>query len=288
MTPLEARVYAASGLSPVEVRPATMAQVIDTSVHGPAGSIPVRVYVPGRDNGASPSWIVYFHGGGGVIGSIESSDPVSRWLAAATRCTVVSVGYRLGPEAKNPAAIDDAIAAWMAIAERVPPGAKLAVAGDSFGGFLSAHVDRGAVRRPDLQVLIYPMVDLTMSSPSIDRHAEGYLLTRSMMRWFRGHYLGPAQDGRAFSPAFWPDLAGSAPALVVTAGFDPLSDEGAAYAERLRAAGVPVRHRCYPALVHGFMSLGGAVKAAREATDQIWQDIVELLTPRNAAGFRID
>nr|MBA3452772.1 alpha/beta hydrolase fold domain-containing protein [Deltaproteobacteria bacterium] len=126
-------------------------------------------------------------------------------------------------------------------------------------------------------VLIYPIVDLTLASASIDRHAEGYLLTRSMVHWFREHYLHPEQDRRHPSPWFWTDLTGSAPAIVITAGYDPLVDEGDGYARRLAEAGVAVRHRPYPSLIHGFLSLAGQVRAARAATDQICADIVELL-----------
>src|SRR5262249_51227692 len=143
-----------------------------------AGPIPVRLFVP---PGAGPHWIVYFHGGGGVIGSIGTAEPFTRLLAAQTRCTVASVDYRLRPGHRPPAAMEHACSAWGALAARAP-GGRIAIAGDSFGGFLSAHVDHDAiargVRRPDLQVLIYPGVDLTQSSPSIERHAEGYLLTR--------------------------------------------------------------------------------------------------------------
>ncbi len=260
MEPEPARRFAEDGLSPLDLDPIPMASVVDTTVEGHRCTIPVRIYVP---HGAGPSWIVYLHGGGGVIGSIRGSEPVARLLAAQTGCTVASVGYRLGPEHRHPAAIDDACAAWNAIAARAGRGARVAVAGDSFGGFLSAHVERAVIRQPDLQVLIYPIVDMTLSSPSIDRHAEGYLLTRSMIHWFRGHYLHPDDDRRAISPQYWPDLRGAAPAIVATAGYDPLVDEGDTYAARLRDAGVAVRHRRYPALVHGFLSLAGAVRAAR-------------------------
>jgi len=277
MEPPQARRFAEEGLSPLDVAPEPMAQIIDTSAPGPAGPIPVRIYVP---HDAGPHWLIYLHGGGGVIGSIRSSEPVTRLLAAQTRCTVASVGYRLGPEERHPAAIDDACAAWDALVTRIPRGGKAVVAGDSFGGFLSAHVDRHArtgARRPDLQVLIYPIVDLTLTSPSIDRHAEGYLLTRSMVHWFRDHYLRPEQDRREPSPWYWTDLRGSAPAIIVTAGFDPLVDEGDAYARRLGEAGVAVRRRPFPSLIHGFLSLAGAVRTARAATDQICADIVEVL-----------
>jgi acetyl esterase len=267
MPPARARQFAVDGLSPLDVAPRSMAEVVDAG--------PLRIYVPreaGRD------WIVYFHGGGGVIGSIASCEPVTRYLAARTGATVAAVEYRLGPEHPHPAAIDDAVAAFTAVAARAGRGARIAVAGDSFGGFLATHVAaRARDRRPHLQVLIYPLLDLTMSSPSIETFADGYLLTRSMMAWFRSNYLGGYPDARGASPAFWPSLAGAVPALVTTAGFDPLVDEGDAFAARLTAAGVPVRHRRYPTLVHGYLSLAGAVHAARAALDELCRDITDLL-----------
>jgi len=277
MEPGPARRFVEDGLSPLDVDPIPMAEVVDTTVPGHGGAIPVRIYTP---HGAGPHWIVYLHGGGGVIGSIRAAEPVTRLLAAQTGCTVASVGYRLGPEHRHPAAIEDACAAWNVIADRVGRSARVAVAGDSFGGFLSTHVERAVIRHPDLQVLIYPIVDMTLTSPSIDRHADGYLLTRSLIHWFRDHYLHADDDRRAISPQFWPDLRGAAPAIVVTAGYDPLVDEGDAYAARLRDAGVAVRHRRHPSLVHGFLSLAGAVRAARAAADELCADIRELLSAR--------
>jgi acetyl esterase len=274
MEPVPARKFAEEGLSPMDVAPVAMSEVIDTAIIGHRARIPVRIFVP---HGAGPHWIVYLHGGGGVIGSIRSAEPVTRQLAAQTGCTVASVGYRLGPEFRHPAAIDDACAAWDAIANRAGRRARIAVAGDSFGGFLSAHVERAVIRQPDLQVLIYPIVDMTLTSPSIERHANGYLLTKSMVHWFRGHYLYPDDDRSAISPQFWPDLRGASPAIVATAGYDPLVDEGDAYAVRLREAGVAVRHRRYASLVHGFLSLAGAVRAARAALDEVCADIRELI-----------
>jgi acetyl esterase len=269
MEPARARAFAAAGLSPLDAAPEPMAQVIDTTV---AGGIPVRIFVPAD---ATPHWIVYFHGGGGVIGSIRSSEPVTRLIAAQTGCTVASVDYRLGPEHRHPAAIEDACAAYAALLPRIT--GRVAVAGDSFGGFLAAHVDHAAVRKPDLQVLIYPLVDQTLSSPSIDRYAEGYLLTRAMVHWFRANYLNPTDDYKASSPRYWPSLLGAAPAIVTVAGFDPLSDEGDHYVDQLRAAGTEVRHRRYPGLVHGYLSLAGGVRAARAAIDELCEDIRELL-----------
>jgi acetyl esterase len=269
----EGRKFAAEGLAPFDPDPVTMAQVIDTQVE----RIPVRVYVP---QDAGPDWLVYYHGGGGVIGSIASSDAATRYVASQTRCTVASVQYRLGPEDPHPAAIDDALAAYAGLLARVPRGSKVAVGGDSFGGFLSAWVDHLArqrrLRQPDAQLLIYPVVDLTLTSPSLDRLAEGYILTKRLVHWFRDHYLG-YQDQESASPWFWPELAGSAPAIVVTAGFDPLVDEGDAWAQRLRDAGVKVRHRHHGSLVHGFISMTGAVAAARAAVDEFCADLIEVL-----------
>jgi acetyl esterase len=251
-----------------------MAEIIDTTV----GAVPVRIFIP---HDAGPNWLVYFHGGGGVIGSIVSCEPVTRYLAANTHCTVASVGYRLGPEDKHPAAIEDAAAAWAAMAARVPANGRIAVGGDSFGGFLSAHVERHArltnVRPPDVQCLIYPMLDLTHESPSMERYATGYLLTKSMMHWFRSNYLHDSDDRRTASPWFWEDVDGAAPAIVVTAGYDPLVDEGDGWAERLAGAGTRVLHRRHTGLVHGFLSLAGAVTAAHAATDQICADLVAML-----------
>ena len=280
MDPAHARAFAETALSPLELAPVAMAEVTDTSVAGPGGPIPVRIFVP---HDALPRWIVYLHGGGGVIGSIRSAEPATRWIAARTRCIVASVGYRLGPEHHHPAAIEDACAVWDALSARVVDG-RLAVAGDSFGGYLAAQVDHHTIaagtRRPDLQVLIYPAVDLTQSSPSIDRLADGYLLTRAMVQWFRAHYLGPGADPRAASPMFWPDHRGAARAIVVTAGYDPLVDEGDRYAELLAHAGTEVRHRRYRSLIHGFLSLAGGVAAARAAVDELCGDIRELLGAR--------
>lgn len=275
MEPSVARKFAEDGLSPLDVPLAPMERIADVAANG----VPIRLFIP---HDATPHVVVYFHGGGGVIGSIRSSEPVTRLIAAQTKCTVASVGYRLGPEARHPAAIDDALTAYSAMLAR--SGGRIAVAGDSFGGYLCAHVDRLATRKPDLQVLIYPIVDMTLESPSIERHANGYLLTKSMMHWFRNHYLSPTDDRRAISPAYWQGFKDASRAVVVTAGYDPLVDEGDAYAAALRAAGVPVRHRRYPALIHGFISLAGAVRAARVALEEVCSDIRELLVaPREAA-----
>ncbi|HEY5945302.1 MAG TPA: alpha/beta hydrolase [Kofleriaceae bacterium] len=278
LEPVHARKFAEENLEPTELEAEPMAEIIDTTLTH--DRIPVRIFVP---HDAGKNWIVWCHGGGGVIGSIDGSERVTRYLAEHTKCTVASVGYRLGPEDKHPAAIDDAVAAWEALTERLPTGGKIAIGGDSFGGFLAVHVDREArtrgIRQPDLQVLVYPLLDLTLTSDSIDRYAEGYLLTKAIMMYFRDHYLNNADERQTGSPWFWDDsvLESAAPAIVVTAGFDPLVDEGDQWAGRLGEAGVAVRHHRHDSLVHGFLSLAGIVRAAKSAVDQLCVEIVELL-----------
>jgi acetyl esterase len=262
--------------SPLEFDREPMAEVIDTH----AGAVPTRIFVP---HGAGRDWLVYFHGGGGVIGSVAGSECAARYLAVRTKLTVASVGYRLAPEAPHPAGVDDANAAWAALVARATAGARIAVGGESFGGYLSAQVDRHSRlrggRRPDAQLLLYPMIDLTLAQPSIERNASGYLLTKDLLKWFVGHYLPAGADPRAASPWFWPEseLRGAAPAVVATAGYDPLVDEGDAWADRLRVAGTTVRHAHEPSLVHSFVSLGGAVRAARAATDRICDELIEVI-----------
>jgi acetyl esterase len=234
----------------------------------------MRVYRPRGSHGRGA--LVFFHGGGHAIGSLDSHDAPCRQLAAQTPCAVVSVDYRLAPEHRFPAAADDATAAFRAIVREAGAldldARRLAVGGDSAGGNLAAVVSldtRADAVRPCLQLLVYPLVDETMSFPSIETFAEGFFLEKATIAWFRGHYLGGAgdmSDPRA-SPWLAKSLAGLPPAFVATAGFDPLRDEGDAYAARLAAEGVPVEHRSYPGLFHGFFNATGVVRAARAAFD---------------------
>ncbi len=242
----------------------------DLTIPGPAGDIPVRRYTP--EGGGTGPGVVYFHGGGFVIGDLETHDGVCRSLADRTGFVVVAVDYRLAPEHPFPAAADDALAAFDGIRKRAAEFAvdpdRLAVAGDSAGGNLAAVVAverRGQVR---FQLLVYPVTDLTRDTPSFHDNAEGYMLTADAMRWFEGHYLGDADptDPRV-SPAFREDVADLAPAFVMTAEFDPLRDEGEAYAEKLVAAGNDVEVRRYDGLIHGFFSMGAVVDAADAAFD---------------------
>jgi acetyl esterase len=220
--------------------------------------LPMRLYRPKSPRGT----LVYFHGGGWVIGSIRSHDGVCRALADDTGRLVVSVGYRLGPEHRYPAAIDDALLATRWVLEQ--HGGPVAVAGDSAGGHLAAWVALELRDQVERQLLVYPATDLTRSHASHRQFRDGYLLTQASMDWFLEHWLAPAEY-RAASPLYVENLRGAPTAMVMTAGFDPLRDEGRAYAARLRQAGVAVEDRLFPSLIHGFFSMAGALPAARAA-----------------------
>jgi acetyl esterase len=259
-------------------RPAPVGEIIDRTIAGPAGRMRVRLYRPAGTVARLLPTILYFHGGGWVIGSLEGYDLPCRFFCARTGCAVVAVDYRLAPEHKFPAAVDDAVASFHWLAEQaVALGmdpARIVVAGDSAGGTLAAVVSqlvRGQARTPCLQWLIYPATDLAADTPSHKSCAKGFLLTQDDMAWFLGQYLndiGEVADPRV-SPLKAPDLAGLPPALVFTAGFDPLRDEGQAYADRLAAAGVKTIHREFDSLIHGFVGMRGALQAAARAMDDM-------------------
>ena len=246
---------------------------------GPGGPIPLRAYRPlaSRAEEVLPV-LVYFHGGGWTIGDLDTHDVVCRQLANGARCAVFSVDYRMGPESPFPAAVDDCLAAtqWVAAeggALRVD-AARIAVGGDSAGGNLATVVallvrDKGTLRLC-FQLLVYPATDQRMNFPSIERNGEGYLLTTASMHYFRGQYLPRREDWSDWraSPLLAPSLAGLPPALLITAGFDPLVDEGKAYAERLAREGVRVAQRDFPDMVHGFLLMGAVLDAANAAVKE--------------------
>ncbi len=250
-----------------------VAAVKDLEVPGPAGQIPVRVYRPSQEPDLPV--LVYLHGGGFTICSIETHDVTCRELANGAGCVVVSVEYRLAPEHRFPAAPEDCYAAlaWVAghAASLGVDPARLAVGGDSAGGNLSAVValmarERGGPRLCH-QLLVYPVTDHAFDTDSYRENAQGPLLTREMMRGFWGHYLAREEDGRHpfASPLRAPELSGLPPAHVITAEYDPLRDEGEAYARRLAAAGVPVVQRRYDGMIHGFFGFTAQVDRAGEA-----------------------
>jgi acetyl esterase/lipase len=276
LSPKDARQQYRDTRAPLQPRPPELAAIKDLSAGAPHASIPVRLYRPVTERGDSllPG-LVYFHGGGWVIGDLETHDVLCRQLADRSGMAVVSVDYRLAPEHKFPAAVDDCWTATQWVATSAAglgiDARRLAVGGDSAGGNLATVIailarDAGG---PALafQLLIYPATDLAGNTASHAAFADGYLLTRDSIRWFTEHYLqtnADANDWRA-SPNRARSLRGLPPALVITAGFDPLRDEGEAYASRLREADVTVDYICYGGMIHGFFPMGGVLDTANRA-----------------------
>lgn len=250
--------------------------VMERSIPGPAGAVPVRLYVPVGIPDPSPL-LVFFHGGGWAIGDRDTHDRACRYFAEKARCRVASVEYRLAPEHPFPAGVEDCWAAYQAIAGDTAAWdadpKRIAVGGDSAGGNLAAVVAQMArdkrVPRPCFQLLIYPAADMTGRYPSIEKFGTGYLLTQVMIEKFMSFYAPKSETRRdpRVSPLLARDLSGLPPAFVQTAGFDPIQDEGAAYAKALAAAGVATEYKHYPALVHGFLQLAGYSKGAKIAVD---------------------
>jgi acetyl esterase len=279
LPPEEARAMF-SAMTPMFEGPAPeMHQVEDRTIPGPGGPLPLRIYTPrSMAEGELAPILVYFHGGGWVLGDLDTHDVVCRHLAREGDCIVVSVDYRLAPEHKFPAAIEDALAApeWAsAHAESIHGDAgRLAVGGASAGGNLAAVVSQLAKEqgRPPIrfQMLLYPAVDLATERPSRAKYGEGYFLTQNDMLWFAQQYLDGSEDplDPRLAPLHHPDLSGLPPALIVTAGFDPLQDEGKAYAEALEAAGVPVEYVHFDDMIHGFISMPGILERGRQGLAQ--------------------
>jgi acetyl esterase len=250
------------------------------SAPGPAGDIPLRLYASER-GGLRPA-LVYFHGGGFVFGNLDTHDAVCRALAKESGAVVVSVDYRLSPESKFPAAVDDSYAAtvWVAAnAERLGIDKnRIAVGGDSAGGNLATVIAMRCRNAggPKLaaQVLLYPVTDSSSHETGSHREfAEGYFLTTAGMEWFTSLYLASADQKHhpEVSPLLASDLSGLPPALVITAEFDPLRDEGEAYGKRLEQAGVPVTITRYPGMIHGFVSMRGVLEGGRQAIQEAAQ-----------------
>ena len=261
----------------------------DVTVPGPAGDLRARVYRPEGFSGTAPT-LLFIHGGGFVIGDVDTHDNQARALCRALDAVVLSTEYRLAPENPWPAAVEDCLAAvrWADknIEQLGADPSRLVVGGDSAGGNLSAVVAL-ALRDEDgpplaAQLLIYPAVDMRdVPETYVSRvdNATGYLLTADDMRWFSAQYIPDGTDmaDPRLSPLLAPSLKGLPPAVVATAEFDPLRDEGAAYATALEAAGVTVTHREYPGMIHGFFDMGVVSPGAAEAVEQICADLRELL-----------
>lgn len=269
----------------INTPPPALAIVRDIDVAGAAGRLPARLY-DDAEGDARPT-LIYFHGGGFVYGDIESHDGICRRLAKAGAIRVISVEYRLAPEAPFPAPVDDALAAFRDISENASHfGAdplRLAVGGDSAGACLAAVVARDDAKRGGalkFQLLFYPVTQQGRMTASRERYAEGYFLTREAIDWFTDLYLGAAwrnvSDER-ISPLDFDPPPGLAPAFVITAGLDPLLDEGAAYAEKLKRAGAPVRYVEYPGQIHGFLSFTAFSSVAEEALADAGREVARAL-----------
>jgi acetyl esterase len=262
----------------------------DRHVDGGSGKLAARVYTP-SDARKPRGALVWFHGGGFVLGSLDSQDGLCRAIASRSCVVVVSVDYRLAPEHPFPAAVEDAVAAtrWvLAHASEIGVDATaIAVGGDSAGGNLSAVVAqslRDDRLRPAFQLLVYPGTDMTRSFPSHKFFRDGFILTKADVDWFVGHYLPDAnthRDPRA-SPLFATDLSRLPPAWVITAGFDPLRDEGDAYAEKMRSSGVRVEHIRATSMTHGFIQTAGVVREAARTLDRMALSLSAALADRAA------
>jgi acetyl esterase len=271
----QARAENLEGVPVVCGPPRPMARVEAISIPGPGSEIPARLYVaPGAPEPPQPL-LVYYHGGGWVIGDLETHDGLCRFLAAHSGCRVLSIDYRLAPEHPFPAAVEDAAAAFAWAAEHASElgadPARIAVAGDSAGGNLATGVCLGARDaggpQPAMQLLLYPVTDVVGEQASRETFAEGFLLTRNDMQWFEDHYVpnGCDPDDPRASMMGARDVSNLPPAYVATAGFDPLRDEGEIYAERMREAGVSVVLRRHSGLIHGFANLTAICPNARSA-----------------------
>ena len=288
MSPEEARrAGAAAFLVTAEPVPAGV-RVEALSVPGGDGDRPARLYRPARLDPDVPS-LVFAHMGGGVIGDLDTTDGFCGRLAEAAGGPVLSVDYRLAPEHRFPAGYEDVLAAfrWARDSGGSLGGApgRAAIGGDSMGGLFAAALAQEMKRTgepgPELQLLVYPCVDLASETASMTVFADAFPLDRATMEWFVGHYLSPGDDPAdpRNAPGLAADLAGLPPAVIATAGFDPLVDQGEAYARRLAAAGVSVDYRRYDSLVHGFTAFGGVVPEARRACAEIAALVAARLRP---------
>ncbi len=289
-TPEKAREYYLARRAATQPEPPEVALARDLGAPGPGGEIPLRLYRPlGSTAGQVLPVLVYYHGGGWVIGNRDSHDVLCRQLANGSGCAVVSVDYRMGPEHRFPAAVDDAIAATRWVRDNAASlkldAQRLAVGGDSAGGNLAAVVALAARASGDLpiafQLLIYPATDQRRGLPSHKTNGQGYLLTTETMDWFHDHYLVDARsdlDWRA-SPLLHEDHSNLPPAFVLIAGYDPLRDEGLAYAQKLSEAGTRAALVNFERQIHGFITMGKVIDEANVAVQLCAAQLREALKP---------
>jgi acetyl esterase len=285
LSPAELRVaYESQRLTLLPEKP-PVAITFQLSIPSDYGPIPARFYRANKDKKPCPL-LIYFHGGGFMLGTLALYDTTCRRLAVKGDCAVLSVDYRLAPETQFPGAVLDAYAAtrWAAGNAgllNIDP-AKIAVGGDSAGGNLAAVVSQMAQDSREfavaLQALIYPITDHSREYPSYQRNASGYMLTRKALHWFNDNYLPDHEDRKHWmaSPMLRPSLKGLPPALVISAEFDPLVDENEAYANRLKEADVECDYVCFPGMIHPFFTLGGVVEDTAKAEYLVAQALKKL------------
>lgn len=289
-TPAQARDIYVARKALSDGKPKAVQSCTDNEIEGPHGPIAVRHY---RPTATAPDQllptVMYFHGGGYVVGNLDSHDTVCRYLCAQSGCAVIAVDYRLAPEHRFPTAFEDCLAASRYVATHSEQWGidvnRMAVAGDSAGGQLASVVAIALRDDPNVslafQLLIYPITDPSMSHPSITANGSGYMLTQNGLRYYYSHYFeGDAwqQDWRAM-PLSQGNLAGLPSSLVLTAGFDPLRDEGRAYADALSAAGVNTQYVCFERQIHGFITMGGMIDEANLALDLCTSALKRALCP---------
>jgi acetyl esterase len=288
LTPAEARVAVGASRAVLASTPLEMAEVRDTAVPGPLGPIPVRLYRPlGTEATDILPVLIFFHGGGWVVGDLDSHDTVCRRFADRAKCRVVAVDYRMAPEHVFPAAVNDCAAVTQWVHDRAPSlgidPTKIAVGGDSAGGNLAAVMALmardGTLPKLAYQVLIYPATDMTMTSVSAQAFGPGLVLTTATMKWFIDHYIQTGLTDWRASPLRVASVAGTAPALVLTCAHDPLRDEGMAYAQRLEREGVRVVHMHMSDQIHGFITWGRMVRAADTTIDALARILHQTLWP---------
>ena len=252
-----------------------LANISDKLLPGPGGNLPVRIYEPKEFT--SQAALIYYHGGGFVLGNIDGHDTVCQTLAAESGYLVISVEYRLAPETKYPGAVEDSFFAYQwALDHAAELGLapdRIAVGGDSAGGNLAIttvlKAQEAKIQQPSYQLLYYPVTDAACDTGSYTEFAEGYFLTKEAMEWFFDHYLSDPEHAKEplCSPLRAPDLSSMPDGIVITAGFDPLRDEGFAYAERLQKHGIKIPHYCFSDMIHGFISFAGGVEAGMTALE---------------------
>ena len=278
LSPEAARNDYARGVAKTEVPPPPIGEASELAAPGPGGTMRLRRYTPADADARAEAGILFMHGGGCVIGDLETHDVLCRTLCHDTGATVFALDYRLAPEHPFPAAIEDTVAALVWLSHEGPAlgidPKRIAVAGDSAGGGLAAvalHEAKGQLAAPvRAQALIYPALDLCGRLPSRKELADHRFIPREMIDWFFNHYFGtawPIDDPRAI-PALYEDYSGLPPALIITAGHDPLRDEAAEYAGRLSASTVPVDYECYEGSIHGFMNMGRVLRGAHRRAQQ--------------------